>query len=58
MKSSASYPSVHVEHSLRNKDAVFYLYKQLICLRENREYWDVIVLDNYLILYNNKLYKK
>lgn len=47
LKVNTNYPSINVEHSLKNNDSLFYFYKELIRLRKNSEYSDVVVLGKY-----------
>ncbi|MDR4950330.1 glycoside hydrolase family 13 protein [Neobacillus cucumis] len=47
LKVNTNYPSINVEHSLKNNDSLFYFYKELIRLRKNSEYSHVVVLGKY-----------
>jgi oligo-1,6-glucosidase/alpha-glucosidase len=50
LKVNTNYPSINVENSLKNNDSLFYSYKELIRLRKNSEYSDVIVFGKYQTL--------
>lgn len=47
LKTNPNYPVINVEAALENQDSLFYFYKELIRLRKDSEYSDVIVYGKY-----------
>jgi len=50
LKANPNYREINVEKALEDKNSIFYYYKDLVALRRDSEYSDLIVYGNYTLL--------